>query len=118
MRKSKTIYTFTIERRAGVVLIAAREYPYCVLQVVTTTPADFARTLERCRARGGFVATHDTDRTFMIIHLGSGDHDGRHPDQHITIDSQKEADRYCEALADAMAQAVTWYHANVIEATL
>lgn len=85
-----------------------------MLQIVTTSEADFETTLAKCKARGGFVVTHDTDRTFCVIHLCSGDQGGKYPERDFPINSQAEADRYLDALKDAMAQAATWYYANVI----
>ena len=115
MHKSKTVYSFELSRQSGAILLTARQWPWPVLQVVPTTVADFEATLTKCKARGGNVATHDTDRTFCIIHLVSGDQDGRYPDRHITTDSQEAAYRFLDALKDCMAQAAVWYHTNVIE---
>ena len=78
-----------------------------------TTPADFDRTVATLKERG-MVAHHDTDRTFCIIHLASGDHDGQHPERHITI-TQSNHMQIIEELKDTMAQAVVWYKTNIIE---
>lgn len=78
MVTSKTIYSFLLSEQEGQILLTAQEYPWSVLQVVPTTPADFERTMAILKKRG-MVAHHDTDRTFFIIHLASGDHDGQHP---------------------------------------
>lgn len=115
MYKSKTGYSFESSRQSGAILLTARQWPWPVLQVIPTTAADFEATLAKCKVRGGNVATHDTNRTFCIIHLCSGDQGGRYPERHITTDSQEAAERFLDALKDAMAQAAVWYHTNVIE---
>lgn len=115
MHKSKTVYSFEMARQSGVILLTAKQWPWSVLQVVTTSPDDFEATLGKCEARGGFVATHDHDRTFCIIHLCSGDQSGRYPDRKVITNSQESARRYLDALRDVMAQAAVWYYTNVIE---
>lgn len=115
MHKSKTVYSFELSRQSGAILLTARQWPWPVLQVIPTTADDFEATLAKCKARGGNVATHDTEHTFCIIHLCSGDQGGRYPERHIMTDSQEAAERFLDALKDAMAQAAVWYHANVIE---
>ncbi len=103
-----------MSRQSGAILLTLNQWPWCVLQVITTTEAGFADTLARCKARGGFVATHDTNRTFCVIHLGSGNTDGKHPERDFPTNTPSTANRYLDALADAMAQAVVWYYTNVI----
>lgn len=60
-------------------------------------------------------AAHKTeaDRTFCIIHLGSGDTDGRHPERRITVHNKAEAEEFGEALKDCMAQGAVWFHTNI-----
>lgn len=111
MVTSKKNYSFLLSEQEGQILLTAQEYPWSVLQVVPTTPADFERTMAILKKRG-MVAHHDTDRTFFIIHLASGDHDGQHPEHHITI-TQENYKQFLEALKDAMAQAAVWYEVNV-----
>lgn len=111
MVTSKTIYSFLLSEQEGQILLTAQEYPWSVLQVVPTTPADFERTMAILKKRG-MVAHHDTDRIFFIIHLASGDHDGQHPEHQLTI-TQENYKQFLEALNDAMAQAAVWYEVNV-----
>lgn len=111
MITSKTIHSFLLSEQEGHILLTTQEFPWSVLQVVPTTPADFERTLAILKKRG-MVAHHDTDRTFCIIHLASGDHDGQHPEHHITI-TQENYKQILESLKDAMAQAAVWYEVNV-----
>lgn len=111
MVTSKTIYSFLLSEQEGQILLTAQEYPWSVLQVVPTTPADFECTMAILKKRG-MVAHHDTDRTFCIIHLTSGDHDGQHPEHQLTI-TQNNYKLFLDALRDAMAQAVVWYEVNV-----
>lgn len=73
MTTSKTIYTYEIEEREGHILLTAQEWPWCVLQVVPTTPENFKAAVAQCEAREGFVATHGTDRSFCIVQIASGD---------------------------------------------
>lgn len=113
MRTSKTIHSFLLSEQKGHTLLTAQEYPWSVLQVIPTTPADFDRTVAVLEQRG-FVAHHDIDRTFCIIHLTSGDHDGQHPERYITI-TQNNYMQFIEALKDTMAQAAVWYECNVIQ---
>lgn len=82
MKTSRTIHSFLLSQQEGQTLLTAQERPWSVLQVIPTTPADFDRTVAALKERG-MVAYHDTDRTFCIIHLASGDHDGKHPERHI-----------------------------------
>ena len=111
MVTSKTIYSFLLSEQEGQILLTAQEYPWSVLQVVPTTPADFEHTMAILKKRG-MVAHHDTDRTFCIIHLTSGDHDGQHPEHQLTI-TQNNYKLFLDALRDAMAQAAVWYEVNV-----
>ena len=113
MEVSKTIHSFLLSEQEGQTLLTAQEYPWSVLQVIPTTPANFDRTVAALKERG-MVACHDTDRTFCIIHLASGDHDGQHPERHIAI-TQDNHMQIIEDLKDTMAQAVVWYKTNIIE---
>lgn len=114
MTTSQTIHTFTLTDQGGALIITANEYPWSTLQVIPTTPQDFDRTRQTLQEKhGGYIATHDTDRTFLIIHLGSGDTDGQHPDRHIPI-TQQNHEQVLTDLRDTMAQAAVWYHTNVI----
>ena len=116
MITSKTVHTFQLCQQEGHTLLTALEYPWSVLQVVPTTPADFESTMAILKERG-MVAHHDTDRTFCIIHLSSGDHDGQHPERHITI-TQDNHMQFINDLKDTMAQAAVWYKTNVIDTLL
>ena len=113
MKASKSIHSFLLTTQEGRTLLMAQEYPWSVLQVIPTTPADFDRTVAALKERG-MVACHDTDRTFCIIHLASGDHDGQHPERHIAV-TQDNHKQIVEDLKDTMAQAVAWYKTNIID---
>lgn len=113
MKTSSTIHSFLLSEQEGQTLLTAQEYPWSVLQVIPTTPADFDRTVAVLEQRG-FVAHHDTDRTFCIIHLTSGDHDGQHPERHFSI-TQNNHMQIIEELKNVMAQAAVWYESNVIQ---
>ena len=113
MIASKTIHSFLLSQQEGQTLLTAQEYPWSVLQVIPTTLEYFDRTVAVLKERG-MVAHHDTDRTFCIIHLASGDHDGQHPERHITI-TQNNHMQIIEELKDTTAQAVVWYKTNIIE---
>ena len=113
MKASKTIHSFLLTKQNGQTFLMAQEYPWSVLQVIPTTPADFDRTVATLKERG-MVAHHDSDRTFCIIHLASGDHDGQHPERHIAI-TQNNYMQIVEDLKDTMAQAAVWYKTNIIE---
>ena len=116
MITSKTVHFFQLSQQEGHTLLTAQEYPWSVLQVVPTTPADFESTMAILKKRG-MVAHHDTDRTFFIIHLSSGDHDGQHPERHITI-TQDNYMLFINDLKDTMAQAAVWYKTNVVDSLL
>lgn len=116
MITSKTVRSFQLSQQQGHTLLTAQEYPWSVLQVVPTTPADFESTMAILKERG-MVAHHDTDRTFCIIHLSSGNHDGQHPERHITI-TQDNHMQFINDLKDTMAQAAVWYKTNVIDTLL
>ena len=112
----KTVHSFQLRQQQGHTLLTAQEYPWSVLQVVPTTPADFESTMAILKERG-MVAHHDTDRTFCIIHLTSGDHDGQHPERHISI-TQDNHMQIINDLKDTMAQAAVWYKTNVVDSLL
>ena len=113
MEVSKTIHSFLLSEQEGQTLLTAQEYPWSVLQVIPTPPADFDRTVAALKERG-MVAHHDTDRTFCIIHLASGDHDGQHPERHIAV-TQDNHMQIVEGLKETMAQAAAWYKTNIID---
>ncbi len=113
MKTSKTIHSFMLSQHEGQTLLTVQESPWSVLQVIPTTPEDFDRTVAALKERG-MVARHDTDRTFCIIHLASGDHDGQHPERHIFI-TQDNYKQIIEELKDTMAQAAVWYKTNIID---
>lgn len=112
MIKSKKIHSFLLSEQKGYILLTAKEYPWSVLQVVPATPENFEQVVAKLKERG-MVAIHDTDRTFCIIHLASGDHDGKHPERHIYL-TQNNYEQFLEELKDAMAQAAVWYKTNVL----
>ena len=114
MTTSTHIYSYEMEECEGHTLLTAQQWPWCVLQVVTTTPDSFKATVAQCEAREGFVATHGTDRSFCIVQIASGDQKGRYPERHLEICGQDSARKYLDAVKDQMAQAVVWYYANVI----
>lgn len=115
MKAAKTIHSFLLSEQEGQTILAAQEYPWSVLQVIPTTPSDFDRTVAALKDRG-MVAYHDTDRTFCIIHLASGDYDGQHPERHIAV-TQDNYKQIVEDLKDTMAQAAAWYKTNIIDPT-
>lgn len=112
MTTSNKVHTFLLSEQKGAILLTAQEYPWSVLQVIPTTPDKFNQVVAKLEERG-IVAVHDTDRTFCIIHLASGDHDGKHPEKHIYI-NQKNYNQVFEDLKDVMAQAVVWYKTNIL----
>ena len=107
MKTSNIVHSFLLTEQEGNILLTTKEYPWSVLQIIPTTPADFDRTVTALKERG-MVACHDTDRTFCIIHLASGDHDGQHPERHISV-TQDNHIQVVEDLKDTMAQAAAWY---------
>ena len=113
MTTSEQVFTFTMSVLEKQTLLNLQEWPWSVFQVVPTTPEKFDDTVATCKKRG-FVAYHDTDRTFCIIHLCSGDQNGKFPEHHVEINSKDQADEFFQTLKDAMSQAAMWYYANVI----
>lgn len=113
MRTSNKVHSFLLSQQEGQTILTAKDYPWSVLQVIPTTPDNFEQVVAKLKKRG-FVATHDSDRTFCIIHLASGDHDGKHPEKHIYI-TQNNYNQFLEDLKDVMAQAAVWYKTNIIE---
>lgn len=112
MTTSNTIHTFTLTQKEGTILLTTGEYPWSTLQVIPTTPQDFDRHVSVLQERG-YVAHHDTDRTFLVIHLNSGDIDGTHPDRYIHV-TQQNHEQILSDIRDEMAQAAVWYYTNVI----
>mgnify|MGYP006956016496 CR=1 FL=1 len=117
MIESKTVYAFDLlsTDSRGHIAITSRQWPWCVLQVVTTTLKTFDAITANLLARGEMVAHHDTDRTFCIIHLCSGDQGGKYPEKHVDISDGPTARKFISALKDCMAQAAVWYYTNIIE---
>lgn len=113
METSNKGRSFLLSEQEGAILLTAQEYPWSVLQVIPTTPEDFDQVVAKLRKRG-VVARHDTDRTFCIIHLASGDHDGKHPEHYLTI-TQDNYNQVYEEIKGSMVQAVVWYKTNVID---
>ena len=113
METSNKIRSFLISEQEGAILLTAQEYPWSVLQVIPTTPENFEQVVEKLKKRG-VVAQHDTDRTFCIIHLASGNHDGKHPERYVTI-TQNNCDQVFEEIKDSMFQAAVWYKTNIID---
>ncbi len=112
METSNKVHSFLLSEQEGNILLTAKDYPWCVLQVIPTTPDNFNQVVAKLKERG-MVVTHDTDRTFCIIHLASGDHDGKHPERHIYV-TQDNYEQIIEELKDAMAQAAVWYKTNIL----
>ena len=112
MTTSNKVHTFLLSEQKGAILLTAQEYPWSVLQVIPTTPDKFNQVVAKLEERG-IVAVHDTDRTFCVIHLASGDHDGKHPEKHIYI-NQNNYNQVFEDLKDVMAQATVWYKTNIL----
>ena len=113
METSNKIRSFLISKQEGATLLTAQEYPWSVLQMIPTTPENFEQVVAKLRKRG-VVARHDTDRTFCIIHLASGNHDGKHPERYISI-TQNNYNQVFEEIKDSMAQAAVWYKTNIID---
>lgn len=114
MITSKEIHTFKLSVMEGHTVIMLQKSPWSVLQVVPATPETFDEVVAKCKEHG-IVAVHDTDRTFCIIHIGSGDHDGKHPELHVTVNASNY-EEYLDELKDGMGQAAVWYYTNVIAA--
>lgn len=112
MKTSKKVHSFLVSEQEGHILLTAKEYPWSVLQVVPATPDNFEQVVEKCKKRGS-VAIHDTDRTFCIIHLASGDQGGKYPERHIYI-TQNNYKQFLADLEDAMVQAAVWYKTNIL----
>lgn len=49
MITSKHIYTYEMEEREGHTLLTAQQWPWCVLQVVPTTPENFKAAVAQSR---------------------------------------------------------------------
>lgn len=106
-------HTFTLTEQDGHTLLTSQEYPWCVLQVVPTTPDTYLRTYSLLLNRG-YIAHHPVCRQFLIIHLASGNHDGQHPEREIKI-TQSNSLSFLSVLKDTMAQAVEWYYTHIID---
>ncbi len=114
MITSKEIHTFKLSVMEGHTVIMLQKSPWSVLQVVPATPETFDEVVAKCK-KHGIVAVHGTDRTFCIIHIGSGDHDGKRPEHHVTVNASNYKE-YLDELKDVMGQAAVWYYTNVIAA--
>lgn len=112
MKEFKTIHSFLLSQQEGQIILTAQEYPWSVLQVIPTTPDNFIRTVEALEERGFYPDTNYSDRTFCIIHLASGDYDGKHPERAIAV-TQDNYEQIIEDLEDTMAQAAVWYETNI-----
>ena len=83
-------------------------------QSAARTHAPYGTGISLERVAGG---AYYSGRTFCIIHLTSGDHDGQHPERHITI-TQDNHMQIINDLKDTMAQAAVWYKTNVVDSLL
>lgn len=83
------IYTFeasTTKDRSGndVTLLTAQQYPWCVLQIVPIPEGKFESSIEILKQHG-YVGLANGRKDFAVIHTGSGDTDGRHPERHVEV---------------------------------
>lgn len=108
---SKTVYQFEPRVVREKLLLFTRSWPWSVLQIVPTTPDSYEEVVARCRKRG-MVGLHDTDRTFCVIRTAGGDLGGKRPECKVDVFTQPDADRLLAAIADELAQAAVWFHAN------
>ena len=117
MITSKKIYSFELSRDdKGHIALTAQQWPWSVLQVIPTTQTTFETIVQKFETRGEWVAHHGTDRTFLIVHVCSGDQGGKYPDRHVNICGQDSAQKFLDALKDCMGQAAVWYYTNVVAA--
>ena len=111
MTTSETIYQFEPRVVREKLLLFTRSWPWSVLQIVPTTPDSYEEVVARCRKRG-MVGLHGTDRTFCVIRTAGGDLGGKRPECNVEVFTQPDADRLLAAIADELAQAAVWFHAN------
>lgn len=95
----------------GVTLITTLDFPFSILQVVPIPEGKFDAVIEKLKERGGYITVANNRKDFAIIHLSSGDYDGKHPERYIkmTPDNQEKA---LNALHDCMIQAAAWWAAQ------
>ena len=111
MTASKTVYQFEPRVVREKLLLFTRSWPWSVLQIVPTTSESYDEVVARCRKRG-MVGLHDTDRTFCVIRTAGGDLGDKRPEYKVDVFTQPYADRQLAAIADELAQAAVWFHAN------
>lgn len=90
-----------------VTLITTLDYPFCVLQVVPIPEGRFETSIEILKKRG-YVALANGRTDFAIIHIGSGNHDGKHPERFVEI-TQANHNKVLDAIQDCMRQAAAWW---------
>lgn len=94
-----------------VTLITTLDYPFSILQVVPIPEGQYDAVIEKLKERGGYIAVPNNRKDFAIIHLSSGDYDGKHPERYIEV-TQDNHMEILKALHDSMIQAAAWWAAQ------
>jgi hypothetical protein len=115
MTTSEKIYTFAVRHEHGATLVEAQQWPWTVVQVISTTTANRDGNLDTLKQRHDTFAVHDYDNSFVVVHVGGGTQGGRHPDRSVDITQDNYRVVY-QAICDQVAQAAVWYKTNVIDA--
>lgn len=117
MTTSEKIYTFAVRHDHGATILEAQQWPWTVVQVIPTTPANRDGNLDKLKQRHDTFAVHDFDNSFVVVHVGGGTQGGRHPDWYVDITQDNYRAVY-QAICDQVAQAAVWYKTNIIDKRL
>lgn len=90
-----------------VTLLTSQEYPWSVLQIVPIPEGKFEASIEILKKRG-MVAIPNGRDDFAVIHVGSGDVDGKHPERRVEV-TQANHEQIIENLKECMRQAAVWW---------
>lgn len=76
----------TTQDKSGndITLLTAQEHPWSVLQIVPIPEGKFGASIEVLKKRG-MVAIPNGRKDFAVIHVGSGDVDGKHPEHRVEV---------------------------------
>lgn len=107
--ESDKLRAFTLKEIDGRTCLVEKQFPWALIQVVATNPSNYDKAVEAA-GKKYFVGQHEVRRDFLLIVVGMGDWDGKHPEHHID-----DAAKCIDEVKDALAQAVVWYATNIPE---
>ena len=78
------------------------------IPVMSTFHSEIESAVIEILKKRGYVALANGRTDFAIIHIGSGNHDGKHPERFVEI-TQANHNKVLDAIQDCMRQAAAWW---------